>query len=142
MNITEIPLQIIHIESDGFHLMIPGKINGKPASFLVDTGASRTVFDLTGLKVYLPEHKFEENEKLSTGLGTNSMPSMITEIESICFGELVIHNYTAIAIDLQHVHQSYQMLGLPEINGVLGGDILSLYRCVINYKKKKLKFYF
>ncbi len=123
-------------------MMVQGLINGKPASFLIDTGASRTVFDQEAIKVYLPKPKFEENEKLSTGLGTNSMRSQVTVIKRISFGDLVIKNYMAIVIDLQHVHQSYSMLGLPEINGVLGGDILNSYKAVINYKKKKLKFYF
>jgi predicted aspartyl protease len=142
MRITEIPIQLLEIESEGFHLMVQGLINGKKASFLVDTGASRTVFDQEAIKAYLPEPSFEENEKLSTGLGTNSMPSQVTTIECIRFGELEINQYVAIVIDLQHVHQSYSMLGLPEINGVLGGDILNSYKAVINYKKKKLKFYY
>jgi len=142
MRITEIPIQILEIESEGYHMMVQGLINGKPASFLIDTGASRTVFDQEAIKVYLPKPKFEENEKLSTGLGTNSMRSQVTVIKRISFGDLVIKNYMAIVIDLQHVHQSYSMLGLPEINGVLGGDILNSYKAVINYKKKKLKFYF
>jgi predicted aspartyl protease len=142
MRITEIPIQILEIESEGYHMMVQGFINGKQASFLVDTGASRTVFDMEAIKIYLPEPSFEENEKLSTGLGTNSMPSHVTIINSIKFGELEINAYLAIVIDLQHVHQSYSMLGLPEINGVLGGDILNSYKAVINYKKKKLKLYF
>lgn len=135
-------MNLLEIESDGFHLMTYGLINGKKASFLIDTGASRTVFDLEGIKSFLSDQAFEENEKLSTGLGTNSMPSQVTQIDTITFGELIIKNYTAVVIDLTHVHQSYKILGLPEINGVLGGDILRTYKCVINYRKKKLKFYY
>lgn len=43
--ITTIPLQILPIENDGFHLMIVVKINRKNANLIIDTGASRTVFD-------------------------------------------------------------------------------------------------
>lgn len=58
------------------------------------------------------------------------------------FGELTIHDYVAVAIDLSHVKESYNMLGLPEISGGLGGDKLYEYRCVLNYKKRMLKFYY
>ncbi len=142
MRITEIPFQLIAIENDGFHLITEGTINGKPARFLIDTGASRCVFDETNIRKYIENLSFEDNEKLSTGLGTNTMPTKIIEINAIGFGELTIHDYVAVAIDLSHVTESYNTLGLPEINGVLGGDILAEYRCVINYKKRKLKFYY
>lgn len=141
MHIIEIPFQLISIEGDGYHIMVDGHINGQYAKFLVDTGASRTVFDLEGISQFVPEPDFLENERLSTGLGTNKMPSMVVEIENLGFGDLKIEYYTAIAIDLKHVHLSYQSLGLPAIDGVLGGDLLTKYRCVINYKTRKIKFY-
>jgi len=141
MQIYEIPFQLIPIEGDGYHIMIDGQINGQKANFLVDTGASRTVFDLEGIRKFVPEPDFLENERLSTGLGTNEMPSMVVVIENMGFGDLQIQYYMAIAIDLKHVHLSYQSLGLPAIDGVLGGDLLMQYRCVINYKTRKIKFY-
>ncbi|MDA3943732.1 MAG: retropepsin-like aspartic protease [Bacteroidetes bacterium] len=141
MHIVELPFQLISIEGDGYHIMVNGKINGLDARFLVDTGASRTVFDLEGIRQFVPEPDFLENERLSTGLGTNEMPSMVVEIDKLSFGEAIIEYYTAIAIDLQHVHFSYQNLGLPPIDGVLGGDLLVRFRSVINYKTRKIKFY-
>lgn len=142
MKITEIPFQVVSIEDDGFHLLTLGTINGKAATFLIDTGASRCVFDEGIIQQYMDETIFEENEKLSTGLGTNTMPTKIVELHSMGFGDLLIKGYVAVAIDLSHVTESYSNLGLPEINGVLGSDILHEYRCVINFKKKKLKFYY
>lgn len=141
MQIYEIPFQLISIEGDGYHIMIDGQINGQKAKILIDTGASRTVFDLEGIRKFIPQPDFLENERLSTGLGTNEMPSMVVEIENLGFGAMKIEYYTAIAIDLKHVHLSYQNLGLPAIDGVLGGDLLARYRCVINYKTRKIKFY-
>lgn len=141
MQIFEIPFQLISIEGDGYHIMLDGSINGLDANFLIDTGASRTVFDLEGIRKFVPEPDFMENERLSTGLGTSEMPSMVVEIEKLGFGALTIENYMVIAIDLKHVHLSYQYLGLPAIDGVLGGDLLKQYSCVINYKTRKIKFY-
>jgi len=142
MHITEIPIQLITIEGDGFHLMLNGFINNIPARFLIDTGASRSVFDQENIKQFATGVSFEDNEKLSTGLGTNEMPSQVLILESLQFGELLIADYQAVAIDLRHVHLSYQNLGLPPIDGVLGGDLLKQFKAVINYKTHKIKFYY
>ena len=53
--ITKIPIQILPIEEDGFHLMTTVKINGKKANLIIDTGASRTIFDETLIKNFLPK---------------------------------------------------------------------------------------
>lgn len=141
MKVHTLPLHFISIEDDGLHLMVEGLINGMHANLLVDTGASRSVFDMAGIQKYITGQHFSENEKLSTGLGTNSMPSMVAVIDSLALGDLMLRNYQAIIIDLTHVHQSYQALSLPEINGVIGGDVLKKYKAVINYKNRTLKLY-
>jgi hypothetical protein len=33
----------------------------------------------------------------------------------------------------------YGKLGLPRIDGIIGGDLLKRYKAVINYKGKKLR---
>ena len=65
--ITNVPIEILPIEDDGFHLMLKAKINGKKANLIIDTGASRTVFDEILIKDFLPKayDDFETNEKLS-----------------------------------------------------------------------------
>ncbi|MBK9292367.1 MAG: clan AA aspartic protease [Bacteroidetes bacterium] len=137
---TSLPIMLLPIEQDGYHLLIEGRINGKKANFLVDTGASRTVFDEQEIMNYLDEASFEDNEKLSTGLGTNDMPSRVTTIAHIRFGRLNIFDYTSVIINLSNVHLSYQALGLPRIVGVLGGDLLHAYRCRIDYGKLRITF--
>lgn len=141
MQISILPLEIIPIEDDGFHLMVEGFINKKLANFLVDTGASRTVFDQECIQRFINMAVFEDNGKLSTGLGTNAMPSQVTTIDQIQLGAILIEDYQAVVLDLKHVHQSYTMLGLPSIHAVLGGDILKKTKAVINYKNKQLKLY-
>ena len=138
---TEIKINLIEIEDDGFHLMVPVKINRKKAILLLDTGASRTVFDQESILRFLPEVRedFEKNEKLSTGLGTNTLESEITQLKNIKIGDLRIRNYYAVILDMSHVNQSYGKLGLPPIDGVIGSDLLKEYNAVIDYSKGTLK---
>ncbi len=141
---VKIPIQLLAIENDGFHLMVEVEINHKKANMIIDTGASRTVFDenLIGQFINVDENKFEENEHLSTGLGTNSMRSKVFELNSLKFGKLELKNYQAVVMDLKTINDSYRMLDLPTIHAVLGGDLLKKYKAVIFYKNKTVKLYY
>jgi len=142
MKKTILPIRILFIEEDGFHLMIQSAINGKKAWLLIDTGASKTVFDRERIKKFVDEKEFFLNEKLSTGLGTSTMQTHSVTVKKFQLGQLTIKNYNSILLDLSHVNDSYHKLDLPEIDGVLGSDLMVQYQAVIDYKAKELKLKF
>lgn len=135
----EIPLKIIPIEEDGFHLMVKAGINHHFANLLIDTGASKTVFDFKRI------HKFEENiapvlqEKLSTGLGTNSMQIHLAQVKLFALGDLELTDFEVVLLDLSHVNQSYETIAIEQIDGVIGSDLLCRYDAVIDFKNKVLR---
>ncbi len=135
---TIIPLAILPIEDDGFHLLLTIKINGKDANLILDTGASKSVFDENRIVNFLGHNNLEDQERLSTGLGTTTMTSKTVMVDKLQFNKLIITNYKATILDLQHVNQSYEKLGIDLIDGILGGDILLDYSATIDYKKKQL----
>lgn len=140
---VNIPINIVSIDEDGFHLLIEIEINHKKANMLIDTGASRTVFDEGIIREYLKTEdvEFEENVTLSSGIGTNTMKSKAVNLDLLKFDTLEIENYHALVLDLRHVNESYKMLKLPVIHGILGGDLLRKLKAVIYYKTKTLKLY-
>lgn len=140
--ITNIPFKILSLDVEGFHLMIKIKINGKTANLIIDTGASKTVLDKTRVSKYVKERDFKMHDKLSSGLGTNSMESQTTVLKKIKIGELEIKDYETVLLDLSHVNSSYDQIGLSPVEGVLGSDILLQYNAVIDYEKKILKLKF
>lgn len=135
---TEIPIKVLRIEEDGFHFMVKGFLNNVEASFLIDTGASRTVLDKTIL------HKFTENpdvtkrDGLAAGLGSNELESAETTIELLKLGDLTLKNYQMAVMDLKNIHEVYAILNLPAIDCVLGSDILVAQNAIIHLKRKKL----
>lgn len=135
----EIPITIISIEGDGFHLIAEGLINNKKARFVVDTGASRTVFDKDRILNYIDNPEFNEKEGISAGIGGTDISSFIFSIDELSFGDLKITDYQAVAMDLSNVNNSYAMIKLPPVDGVLGGDLMKKYQAVINYKSKKMR---
>ena len=135
----EVPLQLLDIEGEGFHIMVQGKIHGKEAHFLVDTGASRSVFDPNTITDFIDNVAFEKKEGMTAGVGSSDLESATFMIEVFSIGELEIHDYEAVALDLENIHEMYGKLGLPRIDGIIGGDLLKQYKAVINYRCKKLR---
>ncbi|MGQ0829256.1 MAG: aspartyl protease family protein [Bacteroidota bacterium] len=140
--ITTIPFEIMEIDGEGFHLLLKMHINDMLADVIIDTGASKTVFDTQRIIRYVKHNNFGKHEKLTTGLGTNSMKSHVTNLEKIRIGELEISNYKTVLLDLSHVNESYRQVGFSPVEGVLGSDILTQYKAVIDYEKKTLNLKF
>jgi hypothetical protein len=133
-----IPIKLLNIEGDGFHLQVKIKINGKNANAIIDTGASKTVFDKTRIDAFLKKETLTEHDRMSTGLGTASMQSHAVLLRKLSIGKLDITAYHGVVLDLSHVNQTYEMIGLKPIDAVVGSDIMETYKAIINYSKKTL----
>jgi predicted aspartyl protease len=133
-----IPITFLPLDEGGVHLLIDAAINGNAIKLLIDTGASKTVFDKKRIKKIFGKTRFRKHNSLSVGLGTSRMRSHMIELRNFSIGELTIHNFESVLLNLNNVNKSYQMLGLPAIDGVLGGDILQKHKAEINYGEKIL----
>jgi len=134
----QIPIKLLKIADDGYHLQMHITLNGKKANVIIDTGASRTVFDTTRIKKFVKTKAEKIKDKLSTGLGTSTMQGHEVEIETLGIGKLKIKNYKTVLLDLSHVNNSYKQIKIKPIDGVLGSDILKKHKAVIDYAKRKL----
>ena len=135
----EVPLQLLDIEGEGFHIMVKGLIHGKEANFLIDTGASRSVFDPKTIATFIDDLTFEKKEGMTAGVGSSDLESSTFRIDVFSLGEMEITNYEAVALDLENIHEMYGKLSLPHIDGIIGGDLLKRHKAIINYKNKKLR---
>lgn len=133
-----IPLRAVSLQEEGFHLFIKGKLGNHTIRLLIDTGASKTVLDKKFISERFPELKLEVNEQLTTGVGTNTIQSEFTDVHNLRIGKLKLKNYKVAILDLQHVNETYNMIQLPPIDGVLGCDVLVEYGAVINLRKKEM----
>ena len=137
---VSVPLRIIDLNQDGFHPLLKIKVFGKSFTVVLDTGASKTAFDKTLLQQVNKKGQITESGILSTGLGTNSMPSFTATIHDMRIGRLKIPEFEVAVLDLSTINIAYQQMGHPQVLGVLGGDILMQYKAVIDYGKQLLKF--
>ena len=133
-----VPLNIIDLHGDGFHPLLDVVLFKKTFKLVLDTGASRTAFDHGLLLEANEEALIKASERLSTGLGTNTMISSTAMITNIWIGNLLIPEIEVAVLDLSTINIAYAEMGHPQVLGVLGSDVLMKYNAVIDYGKQVL----
>lgn len=135
------PLQALSFPDGSFHLVVQIQVNQKEAVFLLDSGASKTVFDLNGFHELHPydPHELTANNKPSAGIHIETTEHQTIVLEKISFGYLTLPETEVLLLDLANINYTYSLLNLPHIDGILGNDILNRLETVINYKKKTLR---
>ena len=51
----KIPIEIVELDNNSFHLFVEGFVNGQRCDLIIDTGASKTVFALNHISDILDE---------------------------------------------------------------------------------------
>ncbi len=134
-----VPFNIIDLDDNGQQIVINCHINDKPIRMVVDTGASRSVisnFFIDNL------HQQQQNrhrvpEARGTGIGNNLLSSFKAIIPELTFKQFNIKNFEFIIIDLEHINEVFDYLNFQRINGLLGCDILKLWKLNIDYNDKQ-----
>lgn len=138
MRTISVPLILINLNDDGFHLLVEVTVFGSKYWAVVDTGASRSVFDKSFI-IQNSEDNLVAEENSATTLFTTST-TIQAFVPKLKIGKLVLKNYPAVALDLETVNEAYVQMGHPRIIAILGSDIFQLYQAKINYKKLKIYF--
>lgn len=135
----DIPLTVIPIEPGGVHLLMHAIINGYKANVLIDTGASRTIIDLSRAGYYLENNEILKYEKFFTGMGAGKIDTYVTTIPQLALGDTVMKDLEILLIDMSSLNASYALYDMPRLDMVLGGDLLLKLSAVIDYQNKTLK---
>jgi len=133
-----IPLVLLNLQDDGFHLLVEVVVFNKTFKAVLDTGASKTVFDKVTVEKYLEDQQLQISDRVSTGLGTTNMESFTWQVPQIEIGGFQLNDFEVAVLDLSSINYAYENLSIEPIIGVIGGDILTRYRGVIDYGKMTL----
>lgn len=135
-----IPLTLLQLQDDGFHFLVEVIVFGKPFKAVLDTGASKTVFDKNTVERHLhTDMALQHTDMVSTGLGTTTMPSFILTVPDLQIGGLHLRKYDVAVLDLSTINFAYQQLAIDPVIGVVGGDILVKYGGIIDYRRHILR---
>jgi hypothetical protein len=132
----KIKLDVRELDFRTYHLFVNMEIDGVKCRLLLDTGASKTVFDKERVLRFVPLEQVEANESKSIGLGVTEMDTHIAVLRKIKLGDLNIKKLEVAVLPIGHVNTTYTQLNFPKIDGVLGSDFLMKYNAVIDYKKE------
>ncbi|WP_297086768.1 retropepsin-like aspartic protease [uncultured Draconibacterium sp.] len=136
---VKLPVKIVELESSNFHLLVSCCLNsGEQEYWVIDTGASRSVFDknlTAGIAAVMDEtedlHAANMSEApLKTSLGT---------LNPVSFGKFRVEAMQVALIDMDAINDLYQKVSEYKICGLLGSDFLLKYHAVIDYKRQLLK---
>jgi predicted aspartyl protease len=134
----KINLEIIEIEKENFHLFVHLKIGEKLCRLLLDTGASKTVFDKTRVLQFVKKKKIKSHESKSVGLGVTEMETQMVKLKNMSIGKLTIKKLEVAVLNISHVNDTYEQINFPKIDGVLGSDFLMKYFAKIDFGKSVL----
>ena len=139
MRTITVPLELINLQDDGFHLLVEIVVFGETHFAVLDTGASRSVFDKRLMEKHISDITVSEEAQAATIFSTSTTLQGV--IPKLNVGKLKLKDYPAVALDLQSVTDTYLMLGHPPIAAIIGGDILMKYKAKIDYEKRILRLY-
>lgn len=118
------------------HLYLNAKINGVKGLFLLDTGASATCIDLNQQSFF--ELESNQSDIKASGAGSNDLYTEISSGNNIQLGKWKSSNNTFVLLDLTHVNIALTQYNLPEVQGIIGGDLLKKHQAIIDYSTRLL----
>ncbi|UNK43814.1 retroviral-like aspartic protease family protein [Luteimonas sp. S4-F44] len=121
------------------HLAVEVRINGVAGTFLIDTGAGRTVIDRARQARFADGRQADASGGLqATGAGAGNLAIETLPGSRLAIGDYRDDDFTAHFLALDHVTAAFSQRGLPTIDGVLGADVLERGQAVIDYPNLRL----
>ncbi|WP_372775795.1 retropepsin-like aspartic protease [Mangrovibacterium sp.] len=137
----ELSIELVELEEHNYHLMLKSRLSdGQEAWWIVDTGASKTVFDRNQTDYYTEVVETGKQQYQSAGISEGMVDTKVGNISKLHFGNLKIKNLKVALIDLKHVNEIYQKYHDKRVAGLLGSDVLANYGCRIDYGNKIISF--
>jgi hypothetical protein len=137
----ELPIELIGLEEDNYHLLIRSCFeDNEPKFWILDTGASKTVFDVRESAYYTVSIN-SEMQINSAGIGTGTIETTVGVLHPIWFSDFEKRRFEVAMIDLEQVNQIYSQFTDTRIVGLLGSDFFHHHKAVIDYQKLTITLY-
>jgi hypothetical protein len=116
------------------HLTLAGHLDARPIDIVLDTGAAKTVVDLSYCRSEgIAVTDTEQPGAGAVGTGKSAVSVYPLGDVQLTLEGLSIRSDGIFAIDLTHTNQKLMMKGADPIRAVLGQDVLRYHQAVIDY---------
>ncbi|MDZ4702817.1 MAG: pepsin/retropepsin-like aspartic protease family protein [Saprospiraceae bacterium] len=118
---------LIPFEVNRGMIIVKAQLNGRPGSFIVDTGAPLMV-------VNKPPEATAQQEARSFASAINYTPETIDRFQ---WAEMAFQNLDALALDISHLEASTQC----DLAGMVGYNALNHYEVLFDYRQNRMALY-
>lgn len=134
----KIPIQLIELEAQNFHILVRSRFADDALGiWVIDTGASKTVFD-KNLTSYYSELGGEQEELHTAGICEQTLETSLGVLEPVSFGKRKIKSLKVALLDLTHINELYKKAANLQLCGLIGSDFLLQHKAVLDYGKREL----
>ena len=112
------------------HLKLVGHLDGRPIDIVLDTGAAKTIVDLS----YCRSEGIAVSDA-GPGAGAGGITVSVYTLGDVwlTLEDLPVRSDGIFAIDMTNTNQKLMMKGADPIHAVLGQDVLRYHQAVIDY---------
>ena len=122
------------------HILIECKINFVSGIFIVDTGASNSCINyLSASKFNL---KFKKSKEKASSATNEINETYYSKNNKLKIGDFQKNDFDLVLFDMTFINNSLNEKGVSDVDGIIGGDILTELNVSISYKKKEISLEF
>ena len=114
------------------HLYLTAEVNDTTGIFILDTGAGATVMEEKRKSKFNLTTSSTENK--AVGAGGSNLALKEASIQNFEIEDYVLRDFKIHLMNLDHINNAFKQVGLAEIDGVIGADILTKGKAVIDYE--------
>ncbi len=116
------------------HLKLGGHLDGRPIDIVLDTGAAKTIVDLS----YCRSEGIAVTDTGQPGAGAVGAGNATVSVYTLGDAQLILEGLPVssdgiFAIDMTFTNQKLMMKGIDPIRAVVGQDVLRYHQAVIDY---------
>lgn len=113
------------------HLLIRAEINGVKGNFILDTGASNSCVDFSGVDLF--RLTAGNSKTKAAGAGATGMLTQLARANKLKIGTWKDHDFNLVIFDLSHVNQALNEYKARAVHGIIGADVLMNGKAIIDY---------
>ena len=121
------------IREKSHHITVVARLAGRPARFMVDTGAGGTILESHAVSQY--KLKLSSASRKGGGVGSAAMRMNYVAKHDLTLFDLDLSDLKLLTLDLFHVNAGLKKSKVEPVVGVLGADVLWRHHAVIDYDR-------
>ncbi|HYW95141.1 MAG TPA: retropepsin-like aspartic protease [Bacteroidales bacterium] len=137
----QLPLDIIELDSNSCHILIEATINNLPCNLIIDTGASRTVFDRNFFEDQVEVLKVMTDDLRTAGIMADNIETVFARADSFSLSRFTMRDVRILLIDLYGINDVYESVTGRSIHGLVGSDFLYRHGAVIDFENRTLSLH-